>query len=70
MITTSTFILKMRWLDFFLVSDNMQCDVKFCKKLTAIQSDHAPLLLHVSSMKEEQSRGRGYWKFKKTLGIS
>ena len=57
----------MRQLDFFLISDDMQYDVKFCKKLTAVQNDHAPILLHVSSMKEDQSRGRGYWKFNNSL---
>ena len=56
----------MRQLDFFLISDDMQY-VKFCKKLTAVQSDHAPILLHVSSMKEDQPRGRGYWKFNNSL---
>ena len=45
----------------------MQYDVKFCKKLMAIQSDHVPILLYVSSMKEEQSRGRRYWKFNNSL---
>ena len=34
--------LMMRRLDFFLISDDMQYDIKFCKKLTAVQSDHAP----------------------------
>ena len=33
----------------------------------SLQSDHAPTLLHVSSMKEDQSRGRGYWKFNNSL---
>ena len=59
--------LMMRRLDFFLISDDIQYDVKFCEKLTAVQSDHAPILLHVSSMKEDQSRGRGYWKFNNSL---
>ena len=58
--------LMMRRLDF-LISDDMQYDVKFCKNLTTIQSDHAPILLHVSSMKEERSRNRGYWKFNNSL---
>ena len=57
----------MKQLNFFLISDDMQYDVKFCKKLTAVQSDHAPILLHVSSMKEDQSWGRGYWKFNNSL---
>ena len=47
--------LMMRRLDFFLISDDMQYVVKFGKKLTAVQSDHAPILLHVSSMKEDLS---------------
>ena len=33
----------------------------------AIQSDHAPTLLHIPSMKEEQSQDRGYWKFNNSL---
>ena len=36
-------------------------------KITAIQSDHALILMHVSSVKEEQSRGREYWKFNNSL---
>ena len=35
------YLLMMRRLDFFLISDDMQYDVNFCKKLTAVQSDHA-----------------------------
>ena len=57
----------MRQLDFFLISDDIQYDVKFCKKLRAVQSDHAPILLHVSSMKEDQSWGKGYWKIYNSL---
>ena len=53
----------MRRLDF-LASDDMQYDDKFCKKLTIM---HAPILPHVLSMKEEQSRGRGSWKFNNSL---
>ena len=57
----------MRPLDFLLISDDMQYDVKFCKKLTAIQNDNSPKLVHVFSLKEEQSQARGYWKFNNSL---
>ena len=53
-----TNLLMMRWLDFFLISDDIQYDVKFGKKLMGIQSNHVLILLHVSSMKK-RSLGAG-----------
>ena len=45
----------------------MQNDVKNCKQLTAVQSDHSPIIIHISSISDEQPRGRGYWKFNNLL---
>ena len=53
---------KLRDLDFFLISDSLQCDIKACKFLSPLQSDHSPILLRITSIQEGQRRGRGYWK--------
>ena len=45
----------------------MQYDVKSCKQLTAVQSDHSPIIIRISSISDEQARGRGYWKFNNLL---
>ena len=58
---------KLRRLDFFLVSDSLQCDIKACKFLSPLQSDHSPILLRMTSIQEGQHRGRGYWKFNNSL---
>ena len=57
---------KMRRLDFFLISDDMQRNVNSCEILHGIQSDHSPLLLKIFSIPESQ-RGPGYWKFNNSL---
>ena len=44
---------------FFFISNELQYDVKSRKQLTPVQSDHSPIVLHISSI----ARGRGYWKF-------
>ena len=58
---------KLRRLDFFLVSDSLQCDIKACEFLSPLQSDHSPILLRITSIQEGQHRGRGYWKFNNSL---
>ena len=45
----------------------MQCDIKACKFLSPLQSDHSPILLRITSIQEGQHRGRGYWKFDNSL---
>ena len=50
--------IKLRCLDFFLISDDMQYDVKNCKQLTAVQSDHSPIIFvsppyQMNSLEEE-----------------
>ena len=52
---------------FCLISDDMQYDVRNCKQLTAVQSDHSPIIIRISSISDEQPRGRGYWKFNNLL---
>ena len=55
----------MRRLDI-LISNELQYDVKSCKQLTPVQSDHSPIVLHISSI-SDKTRGRGYWKFNNSL---
>ena len=58
---------KLRRLDFFLISDSLQCDIKVCKFLSPLQSDHSPNLLGITSIQESQHRGRGHWKSNNSL---
>ena len=48
---TNPFI--MRRLDFLKISNELQYDVKSCKQLTPVQSDHSPIVLHISSISEQ-----------------
>ena len=41
--------IKLRRLDFFLISEDMQYDVRTCKQLTAVQSDHSHIIIRISS---------------------
>ena len=58
---------KLRRLDFFLISDSLQCDIKACRFLSPLQSDHSPILLGITSIQEGQHRGRGCWKFNNSV---
>ena len=59
--------VKLRRLDFFLISNSLQFDVRLCKFLSPIQSDHSPVVLKISSCPKFDLRGRGYWKFNNSL---
>ena len=54
-------------IDFFLILNETQYNVKFCKHLHPFLSDHSPVILRVSSLVDNESRGRGYWKFNNSL---
>ena len=53
--------VKLRRLNFSLISNSLQFDVRSCKFLSPIQSDHSPVVL--SSCTKSDLRGRGYRKF-------
>ena len=55
--------VKLRCLNFFLISNSLQFDVRLCKFLSPVQSDHSPIVLKISSCAKSELRGRGYWKF-------
>ena len=52
---------------FFLISNEMQYNVKLCKHLPSFLSDHSPVVLRVYSLVDSELRGRGYWKFNTSL---
>ena len=54
--------VKMRRLDFFLISDMLQPEVETNKFLCPLQSDHSLVVLKLRSA-ESAERGSGYWKF-------
>ena len=54
-------------IDFFLISNEMQYNVRFCKHLPSFLSDHSSVILRVSSLADSESRGRGYWEFNNSL---
>ena len=56
----------MRRLDFFLISDMLQPEIKASKFLSPLQSDHSPVVLKLRSA-DSAERGRSYWKFNNTL---
>ena len=59
--------VKLRCLDFFLISNSLQFDVRLCKFLSPVQSDHSPIVLKISSCTKSDLKGRGYWKFNNSL---
>ena len=58
---------KLKCLDFFLISNSLQFDVRLCKFLSPIQSDYSPIVLKISSCAKSDLRGRRYWKFNNSL---
>ena len=58
---------KMSRIDFFLISNEMQYNVRLCKHLPSSLSYHSLVILRVSSLVDSESRGRGYWKFNNSL---
>ena len=57
---------RMSRIDFFLVSDDIQSEVKSCEFLFPLSSDHSPVKLKMRSVSTDM-RGTGYWKFNNSL---
>ena len=55
-----------RRLDYWLVSDDFQDDVDNTGIISAIKTDHAAIVLQISSV-EKQPTGPSYWKFNSSL---
>ena len=58
--------LTIRRLNFFLISNNLQIEVKSCEHLFPLSSDHTPVKIHFLSSTECE-RGAGYRKFNNSL---
>lgn len=57
---------QMSRIDFFLVSEDLQSEVKSCEFLCPLSSDHSPVKLKIQA-NSTGMRGRGYWKFNNSL---
>ena len=57
---------KQRRLDFFLVSDMLQDNIKTVDIIPSVQSDHSAIILKIVPT-SECARGRAYWKFNSSL---
>ena len=55
-----------RRIDFWLISDDLQDDVKKAEIIPAIKTDHSAISLSVNSL-EDQPFGPSYWKFNSSL---
>ena len=55
-----------RRLDYWLISDDFQDDVDNTGIISAIKTDHAAIVLQISSV-EKQPTGPSYWKFNSSL---
>ena len=58
--------LTMRRLEFFLISNTLQSEVKSCEHLFPLSSDYTPVKMHFLSSTDHK-RGTGYWQFNNSL---
>ena len=58
--------LKQRILDYFLISDQLQEQIKTIEIIPSVQSDHSPLIMKTGSIRQE-AKGQSYWKFNTSL---
>ena len=58
--------LIQRHLDYFLITDILQENVKNVEVILAICTDHSSIMLRFSNL-EKYHRGSSYWKFKNAL---
>ena len=57
--------IKQRRIDFWLISDDLQDDIKRTKITPAIKTDHSAISLSVNSLKNQPFGP--YWKFNSSL---
>ena len=55
-----------RWLDFWLVSNDLQEDIESVDILPSIKSDHSAIVLSINGI-DENNRGPNFWKFNSSL---
>ena len=59
--------VKLRHLDFLLISNSLQLDMRLCKFFSPIQSDHSPIVLKIISCVKSDLRGSRCWKLNNSL---
>ena len=55
-----------RRLDYFFISNSLQENVKKTDIIAAFSTDHSPITFSLE-FQEEESRGKGLWKFNNSL---
>ena len=58
-----------RRLDYFFISNQLQETVRKTDTLAAFTSDHYPLIFNLS-MNQDETRGKGLWKFSNSLALN
>ena len=58
--------LKQHRLDYFIVSDQLQEQIKTTEIIPSVQSDHPILLMNIGSVRQG-AKGQSYWKFNTSL---
>ena len=49
-------------MDYFLISDQLQEQIKTIEIIPSVQSDHSTLIMKIGSIRQE-AKGQSYWKF-------
>ena len=58
---------KMRRLDYLLIPNDIQFEVKSCEILAPLHSDHSPVFLKFKSSVDGGTKVPGHWKFNNSL---
>ena len=53
-------------MDYFLISDQLQEQIKTIEIIPSVQSDHSTLIMKIASISQE-ANGQSYWKFNTSL---
>ena len=53
-------------MDYFLISDQLQEQIKTIEILPSVQCDHSTLVMRIGSNRQE-AKGQSYWKFNTSL---
>ena len=53
-------------MDYFLISDQLQEQIKTTEIIPSVQSDHSTLIMKIGSIRQE-AKGQSYWKFNTSL---
>ena len=54
-------------MDYFLISDQLQEQIKTIEIIPSVQSDHSTLIMKIGSTIRQEAKGQSYWKFNTSL---